>query len=105
MNRGRIIALGAPGVLKEELRSHVLMALDSSDPLESMKALEMEKGVLDVAVYGAGLHVTVRDAAEETRIRQALDERGIAIRRLEVIHPSMEDVFVAMIQQEERRAS
>jgi ABC-2 type transport system ATP-binding protein len=105
MNRGRIVALGAPRMLKEELQSHVLMALDSSDPLESMKALEKEKNVLDVAVYGAGLHVTVLDAAAETRIRQALDERGITIRRLEVIRPSMEDVFVAMIQQEERRAS
>ena len=105
MNRGRIVALGAPGVLKEELRSHVLMALDSTDPLESMKALEKEKSVIDVAVYGAGLHVTVQDASAESRIRQALDERGVAIRRLEVIRPSMEDVFVAMIQQEERRVS
>jgi len=105
MNRGRIVALGAPRVLKEELQAHVLMALDSSDPLESMKALEKKKDVLEVAVYGAGLHVTVSDRAAEAGIRQALDERGIAIRRLEVIRPSMEDVFVAMIQQEERRAS
>ncbi len=103
MNRGRIVALGAPAELKETLRSHVLMALDSSDPLESMKVLEKEKGVLDVAVYGAGLHVTVSDGGIQGGIRTALERHGIGVRRLEVIRPSMEDVFVAMVAQEERR--
>jgi ABC-2 type transport system ATP-binding protein len=82
------------------------MALDSSDPLESMKALEGVEGVVEVAVFGGGLHVTVTDAvAAESRIRQALSQRGIDVRRLEPIAPSMEDIFVAMIEQEERKAS
>jgi len=38
-----------------------------------------------------------------SRIRHALERRGIHIRRLEVIQPSMEDVFVAMIEEEERK--
>ena len=106
MDRGKIIALGAPEELKGRLRALSLMNLESSDPLESMRALEKEPGIMDVAVFGGGLHVTVADPGEAApRIRNALAARGIAIRGLEVIAPSMEDVFVASIAAEERKAS
>ena len=80
------------------------MSLESSDALESMKALEGLEGVLDVAVFGGGLHVAVADPGTVgPRIRRILDERSIVIERLETIQPSMEDVFVAMIEGEERK--
>ncbi len=105
MHRGRIVALGNPAALKETLRNRSLMSLESSDPLESMKALEGAEGVLEVAVFGGGLHVTVNDpAAAEKRIRALLSSRGVSVGRLEAIQPSMEDVFVAMIESEERKA-
>lgn len=105
MYRGKIIALGKPTQLKEALRSYSLMQLDSSDPLNSIKALEGEEGILDVAVFGGGLHVTVRDAeAARSKITSLLEREGITIHRLEPIRPSMEDVFVHMIEEEERKA-
>jgi ABC-2 type transport system ATP-binding protein len=105
MYRGKVIALGTPGALKAGLTSHTLLQLDTDQPLETMRALEGQAGVLDVAVFGSGLHVTV-DAVEETTvaIRGALRANGIEVRRLERIEPSMEDVFVAMIESEERKA-
>jgi len=106
MHGGKIVALGSPKALKEELRSVTLMALDSDDPLDSMRALDGEPSVHDVAVFGAGLHVRVLDpAVAAPRIRQALSKLGIELRRLEKIPPSMEDVFVALIEEEERKAS
>ncbi len=106
MYRGRIVALGTPAELKGQLRSHSLMNLVSSDPLESMKALEKTEGVLDVAVFGGGLHVSVQNP-ERTAVlvRESLGEKGIVIRSLELIQPSMEDVFVALIEEEEKKAS
>jgi ABC-2 type transport system ATP-binding protein len=105
MYRGKIIALGAPEELKNTLRSQSLLNLESSDPLASMRAIEKETGIMDVAVFGSGLHITVADPAEAMRrIQRALAAARIAIRNLEVIVPSMEDVFVARIEEEERRA-
>ena len=43
--RGELIALGTPEELKRDLASHALLALDSSDALESMKALEGQPGI------------------------------------------------------------
>jgi ABC-2 type transport system ATP-binding protein len=105
MYRGRVIALGAPSALKVALHSRQLIQLDSSDPLASMKALESMEGVLDVAVFGAGLHVTAQDVATAApRIKEELERLGIEVRRLEAIAPSMEDVFVAKVEEEERKA-
>ncbi len=106
MNRGRIIALGTPEQLKREHQQSVLMNLISSDPLESMKSLEDAPSILDIAVFGAGLHVTVQNSTSaEGVIRRALAERKVEIRLLEVIPPSMEDIFVALIGEEEQKTS
>jgi ABC-2 type transport system ATP-binding protein len=106
MYRGKVIALGTPQELKNGLTAHSFLNLESSDPLETMRALEGVAGVLDVAVFGGGLHVTVDDAAATSaRMRESLAAKGIDVKRLEPIQPSMEDVFVAMIETEERRAA
>jgi ABC-2 type transport system ATP-binding protein len=105
MYRGRVIALGAPEQLKNELQSHVLMRLETNDVLETMRALESVEGLGDVAVFGSGLHVTVASEGAAGRIREALQTSGIEVRLLERIQPSMEDVFVAMIASEEQRAA
>ena len=106
MYRGKVIALGAPAELKHKLDAHHILNLESSDLLASLKALEGEPGMHDVAVFGGGLHVTVEDeAAGMARVREALGQRGVEVRRLEPIEPSMEDVFVALIEAEEKKAA
>ena len=102
--RGKLIALGVPAALKRDLSSHKLLQLETSDLLGTMRALEAEPGILDVAVFGAGLHVNVDDLAGGTeRIRRVLEQQRIQIKRLEPIQPSMEDVFVGLIEAEEQK--
>ena len=106
MYRGKVIALGTPAELKRGLTAHTLLNLEATEPLETMRALEGLEGVRDVAVFGGGLHVTVDNAAAGSqKIRTALEAKGIVVRRLEEIEPSMEDVFVAVIEAEERKAA
>jgi ABC-2 type transport system ATP-binding protein len=106
MYAGKVIALGAPSALKSDLAEHNLLRLDTAAPLDTMRAIEREEGILEVAVFGSGLHVVVDDVqAAIERIRGALAAQSIAIRRLEQIQPSLEDVFVALIEAEERKAA
>jgi len=106
MYKGKVIALGTPAELKRGLTAHTLLNLEATEPLETMRALEGLEGVRDVAVFGGGLHVTVDHAESGSRsIRTALEAKGIVVRRLEEIEPSMEDVFVAVIEAEERKAA
>jgi ABC-2 type transport system ATP-binding protein len=106
MYGGRVIALGTPADLKRSLQSHHLLNVEVSDLLASMKLLEKLPGSSDVAVFGGGLHVTVDDASRAIpQIRSALEQAGITITTLEPIEPSLEDVFVAMIEREDRKAA
>jgi ABC-2 type transport system ATP-binding protein len=106
MYRGKVIALGTPAELKTGLADHALLNLETGDALATMRALEGAPGVSGVAVFGGGLHVTVDDAeAGAARVRERLATKGIDVRSLEAIEPSMEDVFVAMIEAEERKAA
>ncbi|HTS49627.1 MAG TPA: ABC transporter ATP-binding protein [Bryobacteraceae bacterium] len=106
MYRGKVTALGTPAELKQSLGSHHLLLLQVSDIVSSMKLLESVPGATDVAVFGGGLHVTVEnDASAIPQIRQVLESAGIQVPILEPIEPSLEDVFVAMIEREERKAA
>jgi ABC-2 type transport system ATP-binding protein len=106
MYRGKVIALGTPAELKDSLAAHHILDLETSDVLGAMTAIEGAPGIREAAVFGAGLHVDADQASAAIPvIRERLGNQGIAISRLEEIKPSMEDVFVAMIEQEERRTA
>ena len=106
MYGGRVIALGSPKELKESLGAGHLLNVETSDVLASMSALEGQPGLLDIAVFGGGLHVKVEDDAKAADvIRGALDKAGIKIVKLEAITPSMEDVFVSLIEAQEKAAA
>jgi ABC-2 type transport system ATP-binding protein len=103
MYRGRVVALGAPAELKATLAGREILHLEPDDVPGAMTALQNRPGIFDAAVFGAGLHVSVDSAqAAIPHIRAALSDAGIAVRRLEVIDPSMEDVFAAVIEKEEQ---
>jgi ABC-2 type transport system ATP-binding protein len=104
MYRGRVIALGTPSELRAGLNTHTLLRLETSAPLETMRALEHAPGILDVAVFGSGLHVAVNELEPGMQtIRASLASKSIQIQQLEKIQPSLEDVFVALIEAEERK--
>jgi ABC-2 type transport system ATP-binding protein len=105
MHGGKVIALGSPAELKLSLGAGHLLNLESSSLLGSMTALQNRPGILDVAVFGGGLHVKVEDeTAALGEIRSTLESSGISIRTLEPIQPTMEDVFVSLIEKEEKAA-
>jgi ABC-2 type transport system ATP-binding protein len=106
MYRGKIIALGPPAELRENLSSQILLRLATSAPMETMRALHKAPGINDVAVFGSGLHVTITNDLENSvaEIRKRLQSENIEIRRLEKIQPTQEDVFIALIEAEEKTA-
>jgi ABC-2 type transport system ATP-binding protein len=106
MYGGRIIALGSPNELKTSLAVGRLLNLESSDLLGSMTAIEKMPGILDVAVFGGGLHIKVDDPGQAIGdIWATLNDAGIKVMALDSIIPSMEDVFVSLIEKEEVKAA
>ena len=100
---GKVVASGSPSQLKREHTRDVLLEIECDDLMGGYDALKAAPVVKGVALFGNALHVTV---ADETAARAALPPllaaRGVAVRRLERIEPSLEDAFVAIIEENVR---
>jgi hypothetical protein len=48
------------------------------------------------------LHVTVPDENEIPALQSRLDQAGFSVRSLEIIQPSLEDAFTAMVNEERK---
>lgn len=110
--QGELIAGGTPQSLKAEAMTDEILEVICDRPQDAIDAIEGTKGTertkfpnlfLGAALFGNGLHVTVRDAsAAAPALRRLLGERGHQVSRVEPIAPSMEDVFVALIERRDR---
>jgi ABC-2 type transport system ATP-binding protein len=101
--RGELIASGTPEALKTELMQEDLLEVLCERPQEAMADIEKMSGVKEVALFGKGLHVVVQDAAQAIKaVGKGLEERAYRVERIEQIVPSLEDVFVSLIEARDR---
>ena len=101
--RGRLIALGTPESLKRERMQDCVLEVITDRPHEALTAAESLDSVQEGALFGSGLHLVVAD--EHTAIplvRQRLESEGYIVSGLERIVPSLEDVFVSLIEETDR---
>ena len=98
---GRLIANGPPSTLKRGLDgSLVEVEVESGALLGALEALQAHPRSREVAMFGAKLHVTLDSPEGIPGVQAALAARGIAVRRIEAILPSLEDVFVSLVARE-----
>jgi len=106
MHYGHLIAMGSPDELKATRMQGTLLELDCDPVMPALDVLPDQPGIREVAIYGVLLHVVTEDPAEQAipRITALLESQGIAVRHLVPILPSLEDVFVSMVEAHDRSA-
>ena len=101
--RGELIALGTPEALKTKLMTDDVLELACDRPQDAMAEIEKIPGVKEVALFGRELHVVVGEGeAAAATVRERLESSGHRVERIEKIVPSLEDVFVSLIQARDR---
>lgn len=106
INQGRIIALGTPEELKRTYMPEDVWELEADRLGEALAILRDMEGVHEVAVFGNALHIMVhRGEDPSSLIRRILSEQSIQIGRIERIPPSLEDVFVSLIEIETKKGA
>jgi ABC-2 type transport system ATP-binding protein len=106
IQNGRLVALGSPEAIKLEKMQGEVMEIDCDAPDQAIGILRKSALFLEVSLYGALLHVVAEDvAAFKPRIKELLGEEDIAVQSMQVIVPSLEDVFIASVSQEAGRES
>jgi ABC-2 type transport system ATP-binding protein len=96
IDSGRIVAEGTPESLKAQIGNpHIQLQLAEGSVAEAEEVCA-RVGKLLPPVDGKTVLVEVENgAADIPRVVRALDEAGIAVESLELVRPTLDDVFVA----------
>ena len=96
MDRGRLIRVDSPVNLKSKSGGN-WYRLETPDRMKAREFLRGQPGIISAEPSGAALHIL----SESTGIEAALKSSGLAVTAFDRLEPSLEDIFIALIQQSE----
>lgn len=95
--RGKIVAEGTPDEMKQKYMTWDVLEVEVDKVVEAMDVVY--KNGIETAIFGSLLHATVENAELAIpQIKRILEESNIGVNRIEKIMPSLEDVFVTLIE-------
>jgi ABC-2 type transport system ATP-binding protein len=100
---GRLVAIGSPTELKMRMGAGTTYEVACPRPLDAVDLFQREPWVVETSIFGSTCHVTVGPDGNADRIRQALASADNEAGRVEPITPSLEDVFIHLIAEEDQR--
>lgn len=103
MNEGNIMVCDTPGSVKQ-LMNGTMVELIATDMRRVYNLLKNSPQIAEVQAFGDRVHVVVRDNENyEEVIGRMLAAKGIEIRSIRRIAPSLENVFISMVRAVETR--
>jgi ABC-2 type transport system ATP-binding protein len=101
IHQGQIIARGAPEEIKVNKMQGQVLEIDCDRPDTAIKILQQMNLFNEVALYGALVHVVAESLESYERpIRQALSEADVRVHTMDIVAPSLEDVFIANVRRD-----
>jgi ABC-2 type transport system ATP-binding protein len=98
LHSGRALYCDTPAALKRHMPG-ALLAISSTEGRAVCTAITGQKGVSHVLLVGDGAHAVVDDAtARIPQLRDTLGHAGVSFTDIAVAAPSIEDVFVALLE-------
>lgn len=105
IQNGRLVAWGSPEEIKAQQMPGKVLEIDCAKPDQAILVLRDDPQFAEVSLYGALIHVVIPKGAGTKSLaayRQTIETRlqgeGIPVRGVEIIAPSLEDVFIASVR-------
>ena len=97
---GNLVAYDTPQGIKDNFNLYQIIKIQCKKINEVFKLLQGHELIKDINIYGDALHLAV-DSAEEAMpaLNHFLQDKAIKINEMNIISPSIEDVFVALSKQ------
>ena len=88
-----------PSVIKETKMRGQVLEVDCDDPATAISILRDMDAFEEVALYGALVHAVASNVRVfEPEIASRLESSGVHVRSMDVIAPSLEDVFISSVR-------
>jgi ABC-2 type transport system ATP-binding protein len=101
IHAGRLVALDTPARLKVEALDEDLFEVELRHLRGASDRLTAVDGIVGCSYFGERLHVSARRGAfTPARLTQLLQSRGLDVVALGAVAPSLEDVFIRLVQKQ-----
>lgn len=96
--KGKMIAQDSSRQLKADFAGNTLVEMSVQPVMKAMSVLEHVDAVSDYALFGTNIHATLASDSDIDPLRTALESGGVQVESIQKIVPSLEDVFVSLIE-------
>jgi ABC-2 type transport system ATP-binding protein len=105
IHAGRLAALGTTRELKSAFDERPIIEVRASRPVDAMNALERMPHVEKTSLFGTTVHAVMRgrDAVPDA-VQAALSAQGLDVQDVARVPPSLEDVFIDVLDRLETRS-
>ena len=104
---GRLAALGTTDELKQVFAGRALVEVRAANPVEAMRLLDAMPEVEKTSVFGTAVHAVLNGDPRQASavLRQRLQAAGVAVASIDPVQPSLEDVFLEVVEQASERCA
>jgi len=98
IHAGRLAAIGTTSEVKQVFAGRPILEIHADNPVEAMRVLDGAADVEKTSLFGTALHAVLRNAnVTPARIDERLREAGVHATAIAPVAPSLEDVFLDVI--------
>ncbi len=99
IHAGRLAALGSPAEVKAVFKDRPIVEVRAPNAVAVMRALDESPDVEKTSLFGTAVHAVLRSAAVTTDdLRTRLASQGLAVDSISAVQPSLEDVFLDVVE-------
>jgi ABC-2 type transport system ATP-binding protein len=100
IHAGKLAALGTASALKARFSDRPIVEIQTSDPVGTMTALDALPEVEKTSLFGTAVHAVLRSGVGDVAtVEAALKRSGQTIASASRVSPSLEDVFLDVVEQ------
>ncbi len=104
IDSGRLIAEGNPKELKTNYIKNKILEVECTNIIGALEILAKENFVEETSIFGNNIHIIVNDLYKSAeQIKQTLNNNSITVLRVEEISPTLEDVFIKLVDKKENK--
>ena len=106
IHAGRLAAIGTTSEVKQVFAGRPIVEVRTARATDAMRALDAMAEVEKTSLFGTTVHAVLRhDRLTPEALAARLRDRGISVESVEPVAPSLEDVFLDVVERETARSA
>ena len=103
INGGRLATIGTTSEVKGIFSGRPILEVRAAAPVDAMRILDAMPEVEKTSLFGTAVHAVLRDSTVSAEgLAARLRERGIDVTSVDAVPPSLEDVFLDVVERATR---